>query len=51
MLMIYFEKTEKEEISRKTEYYTYKNRIKQFISPKRTLEYCIAMSDLLRDDL
>lgn len=46
-----FEKREKEETSKKSEYYTYKNQIKPFISPKRTLEYCIAMSDLLRDDL
>ena len=46
-----FNKREETERVRKTQYYTYKENIKVFISTKRTLEYCIAMSDLLRDDL
>ena len=46
-----FNEREETERVRKTQYYTYKENIKVFISPKRTLEYCIAMSDLLRDDL
>lgn len=48
---IKFKEREENERVRKTQYYTYKENIKVFISPKRTLEYCIAMSDLLRDDL
>ena len=46
-----FKEREETERVRKTQYYTYKENIKVFISPKRTLEYCIAMSDLLREDL
>lgn len=48
---IKFKEREENERVRKTQYYTYKENIKVFISPKRTLEYCIAMSDLLRDDM
>lgn len=42
---------EKEEKERKEKYYNYKSNIKAFVSPKRTLEYCIACSDLLKEDL
>lgn len=42
---------ENEEKNRKESYYNYNEEIKTFISPKRTLEYCIAKSDLLRENL
>lgn len=46
-----YKERENSERTRKTEYYEYKKQIKVFISPKRTLEYCIGMSELLREDL
>ena len=42
---------ESEEKNRKENYYNYNQVIKTFVSPKRTLEYCIAKSDLLRENL
>lgn len=42
---------ENEEKNRKESYYNYNEEIKTFVSPKRTLEYCIAKSDLLRENL
>ena len=42
---------ESEEKNRKENYYNYNKVIKTFVSPKRTLEYCIAKSDLLRENL
>lgn len=45
------EARENAEKSRKESYYNYNEEIKTFISPKRTLEYCIAKSDLLRENL
>lgn len=46
-----FETREQEKIAEKLKYYSYNEQIKPFISPKRTLEYCIAKSELLREDL
>lgn len=46
-----FEAREQEKIAEKLKYYSYNEQIKPFISPKRTLEYCIAKSELLREDL
>ena len=45
------EERKKAEIIRKAEYYNYNEKIKVFVSPERTLEYCIAKSDLLRENL
>ena len=42
---------ESKEKNRKENYYNYNQVIKTFVSPKRTLEYCIAKSDLLRENL
>lgn len=44
-------KREEEKKIEKEKYYNYGENIKVFISPQRTLEYCIAESELLRDEL
>ena len=45
------EERENAERQRKENYYNYKNQIQTFVSPKRTLEYCIARSSVLRESL